>query len=440
MVIASGGWLFGNYFGLSHLSLLLSIILIGHIVLFFIIKYYSDFLERGILKEAKLTLLISMSMFFILKTAEIFIIPKHFWKLNLVFIVLSYVLALILTNSVLRYIVWHLRQGYQPGNEKYVYTLTNGQNLEKLRKMFKILDPSIKIVGNTILDEAEMSGDTFISEYKMIDYIKSHVVDSAYIYVENMADQQLNRYIEKFEQFGIDVNIVYPSTHLKAEGKKTYLIVDNYPIVNCSTTNHNPWAIIISKLIDIFTSLVGLLICAIVGAMIALCIKLEDNGPIFFIQNRVGRNGRIFKFYKFRSMSIDAERQKEALMSDNEIQGNMFKMAEDPRITKVGKFIRKTSLDELPQFFNILRGDMSLVGTRPPLINEYEKYTASQKRRLSFKLGLTGNWQVSGRNLIQDFDEVVKLDVDYIDKWSVWLDIKIILKTFSTVLLRKGAL
>ena len=150
-------------------------------------------------------------------------------------------------------------------------------------------------------------------------------------------------------------------------------------------------------------------------------------------------NGRIFKFYKFRSMYQDAEERKKELMAQNEMNGLMFKMENDPRVTRVGKFIRKTSLDELPQFWNVLRGEMSLVGTRPPTVEEYMQYTPYQKRRISFKPGITGLWQVSGRSDIKDFDEVVKLDLEYIDNWSIWLDIKLIIQTVLVVLRRKGA-
>ena len=173
----------------------------------------------------------------------------------------------------------------------------------------------------------------------------------------------------------------------------------------------------------------------IVGPM----IKLESPGPIFFAQKRVGRNGRIFKMYKFRSMYADAEERKKELMAQNEMNGLMFKMENDPRITKTGDFLRKTSLDEFPQFINILKGDMSLVGTRPPTLDEFAQYSPYHKKRLSFRPGLTGMWQVSGRSDITDFEEIVKLDVEYIDNWSFWLDIKILLKTFLEVFTQKGA-
>lgn len=152
--------------------------------------------------------------------------------------------------------------------------------------------------------------------------------------------------------------------------------------------------------------------------MWAPAIKLESPGPVFFGQTRIGKNGRRFTFYKFRSMYQDAEQRKKELMAQNEVKGLMFKMENDPRITRVGRFIRKTSIDELPQFWNVLKGDMSLVGTRPPTVDEFEQYEAKHKCRLSMTPGLTGMWQISGRSDIKDFDEVVRLDMEYIDNWN----------------------
>ena len=182
-------------------------------------------------------------------------------------------------------------------------------------------------------------------------------------------------------------------------------------------------------------------------------IYISSPGPIFFAQERIGRNGRKFKMYKFRSMYMDAEERKKELMAQNKISdGLMFKMDFDPRIignkilpdgtrkTGIGEFIRKTSLDEFPQFINILLGDMSLVGTRPPTVDEWELYEPHHRARMSFRPGLTGMWQVSGRSNITDFEEVVKLDTQYISEWSLRLDVKILWKTVWSVLKSDGAM
>lgn len=178
---------------------------------------------------------------------------------------------------------------------------------------------------------------------------------------------------------------------------------------------------------------------AVLTVFIAPAILIESPGPIFFSQIRVGKNGRRFRIYKFRSMYADAEERKAELLAFNEMSGYMFKMRNDPRVTKVGAFLRKTSLDEFPQFLNILKGDMSLVGTRPPTEEEFLQYEGRHKRRLALKSGLTGNWQVSGRSDITDFEEVVKLDLEYIDNWSLWMDFKILMKTVWIVIFKKGS-
>ena len=191
---------------------------------------------------------------------------------------------------------------------------------------------------------------------------------------------------------------------------------------------------------DIIGGVAGCILSAPIMLVTAIAIKLDSPGPVLFKQVRVGQNGRNFKIYKFRSMYIDAEARKKELMSQNEIEGGvMFKMKDDPRITRVGKVIRKLSIDELPQFFNVVQGTMSLVGTRPPTLDEVEKYKRNQWRRISIKPGITGMWQVSGRSRVQNFDDIVEMDVEYIDNWSLWLDVKIILKTVLVLLRHNDA-
>ena len=197
--------------------------------------------------------------------------------------------------------------------------------------------------------------------------------------------------------------------------------------------------LLIKRAADIAGGAAGLIITGILTIFIAPAIKLDSPGPVFFSQTRVGKNGRRFKIYKFRSMYTDAEERKKELAGLNEMNGLMFKMKKDPRITKVGAFLRKTSLDEFPQFLNVLKGDMSLVGTRPPTEDEFERYDEHYRRRLSMTPGLTGLWQVSGRSEIESFDDVVRMDLKYIDNWSLTLDFKILLQTVVVVLFGRGA-
>ena len=212
-----------------------------------------------------------------------------------------------------------------------------------------------------------------------------------------------------------------------------------YRVLTYGPRIFRPSELILKRVMDILGAAVGICLTVLIGLFVVPAIKLESPGPAVFKQTRIGKNGRKFSIYKFRSMYMDAEERKKELMKQNEMDGLMFKMKDDPRITKVGKFIRKTSIDELPQFFNVLRGDMSLVGTRPPTVDEFERYEEHHKRRLSLRPGITGMWQVSGRSDIQNFEDVVRLDLEYIDNWSVWLDIKILFQTVFVVLLHRGA-
>ena len=212
-----------------------------------------------------------------------------------------------------------------------------------------------------------------------------------------------------------------------------YQINNSYVI-----TEENKWYLISKRIIDILCSLGGLIILSPLLLIISILIKLESKGPIIFTQKRVGRNGDEFYMYKFRSMVINAEELKKRIEDKNEMTGPMFKIKNDPRVTGVGKFIRKTSIDELPQLVNILKGEMSVVGPRPSLSKEVEQFEPWMKIRHSVKPGLTCYWQVSGRNSIQ-FEEWMKLDVKYVMEKSLFLDIKLIFKTFFVLLGDKNA-
>ena len=190
--------------------------------------------------------------------------------------------------------------------------------------------------------------------------------------------------------------------------------------------------------IDVIVAGVGLILLSPIITIVACAIKLTSKGPIFFLQKRVGKNGELFNMYKFRSMVVNAEELKEKLKHKNEMSGPMFKMKDDPRVTKVGKFIRKSSLDELPQLWNVLKGDMSLVGPRPSLPKEVEQFDSWMFKRLTVRPGLTCYWQVSGRNNI-DFEDWMKLDVKYVEERNLWIDIKLIFKTVGVLFGDKNA-
>ena len=236
---------------------------------------------------------------------------------------------------------------------------------------------------------------------------------------------------------------------------QSYMIekIGGFTAVTTSINFVSPFKMFIKRLMDIVGGIIGSIFTIILTIVLAPFILIKSPGPLFFKQERIGQNGKHFKMLKFRSMRMDAEAMKKDLMAQNRVSdGMMFKLDWDPRIignrelpdgtrkTGIGEFIRKTSLDEFPQFFNVLKGDMSLVGTRPPTLDEWEKYKLHHRARLAVKPGITGMWQANGRSEITDFEEVVKLDTEYISNWSLGLDIKIIFKTFLSVISHKGAM
>lgn len=281
------------------------------------------------------------------------------------------------------------------------------------------------------------------TDVRFFDWIRSTPLDEVYINLPYEDNQSVNEIINELESMGIVVHINLPTFEsLMESGNYNHFVCDSYagyPIATISAVEHDNRQLIIKRFFDIIGALIGCILSTPIILITAIPLLIESPGPLFFKQKRVGRNGRLFDIYKLRSMYVDAEARKQELMAQNKMDGLMFKVDNDPRITKVGRVIRKLSIDELPQFFNVLKGDMSLVGTRPPTANEFEQYESHHKRRLSMRPGITGMWQVSGRSNIQDFEEIVKLDCQYIDEFSIWLDIKILLKTVLVVLKHEGA-
>ena len=297
--------------------------------------------------------------------------------------------------------------------------------------------------GFIVMDEdmvsQEIDGVKVVANaHTMMTYIKNEIVDEVYIDVNENIRKHLKPLVMNLEDMGITVHIRIEVLD-GFDGYSTSLgTIGNIPVVTFANREFDYKELVVKRLMDIVGSLVGMLIMFVAMIFVVPAIKLESKGPVFFKQKRVGKNGRYFYIYKFRSMYQDAEERKKELMSQNEMSGLMFKMKDDPRITKVGKFIRKTSIDELPQFINVFLGDMSLVGTRPPMVNEFMQYEGHHKRRLSMKPGITGMWQAYGRKTVSDFEDIVKMDLEYIDNWSIGLDIKILFKTIASVVTTGG--
>lgn len=341
------------------------------------------------------------------------------------------------------------------GVESYVAIVTTNFNAEAVINDLK-KDWSKRIVGLALLEVDEkaigdnVAGVPVVANYNnFMDWLRRNALDEVFVDIPMDSSESFLPYLEEMESMGLTVHFRLP-------------ILDRIEKTCCSDTNAarmgrslgrcaggNVITIgtsmlelrdqVLKRLLDVAGSLLGCVISLPIIAIVAIPLKLESPGPLIFKQKRVGLNGRIFYIHKLRSMYIDAEERKKELMAQNEMNGLMFKMQDDPRITKVGKFIRKTSIDELPQFFDVLVGNMSLVGTRPPTVDEYNQYDSHHKRRLSMKPGITGLWQVSGRSKIQNFEDVVSLDVQYIDHWSLWGDIKLLFKTVAVVFSGHGA-
>jgi exopolysaccharide biosynthesis polyprenyl glycosylphosphotransferase len=271
----------------------------------------------------------------------------------------------------------------------------------------------------------------------MGDILERHIVDEVVFAVPRERLEDVETALALCEEQGVGVKLLlnfFPSRVSRLEVGE----LEGIPLLHLTTAPTDEARLVAKRAFDLAVSLLVMLLGAPLFAAIALAVKLESPGPVLFRQRRVGLNGREFWLYKFRSMVHDAEARRPALEHRNEMAGPVFKLREDPRVTRVGRWLRKTSLDEVPQFWNVLRGEMSVVGPRPPLPSEVARYKRWQRRRLSVKPGITCLWQVQGRNEV-DFDRWMELDLRYIDTWSLWGDLKIVLQTIPAVLLGRGA-
>ena len=362
-------------------------------------------------------------------------------------------LLLPLAHGALKRLLLHFQRSW--GMESLVGIVTTADRADRLISEIG-KDWSRRIVGVTLLEATheivgtEIDGIAVKANFTdFMDWIRREALDEVYVDVPMDSGESFIPYLEEMESMGLTVHFRLPLLDRIEEAccdetsaarlSRTLGRCAGGNIVTMGTVELKLRDQIAKRCMDIAGGLVGCLLSIPIIAIVAIPLKIESPGPLFFKQKRVGRNGRYFYIHKLRSMYMDAEERKKELMAQNEMNGLMFKMEDDPRVTKVGKFIRKTSIDELPQFFDVLRGDMSLVGTRPPTVDEYKQYESHHKRRLSMKPGITGLWQVSGRSNIEDFEEVVKLDVTYIDNWSLWNDIKILFKTVYVVFAGRGA-
>ena len=349
---------------------------------------------------------------------------------------------LVIERFCIRGFSWYIREhGYNYRNILIVGT--DDTALDIARRIENYRHWGINVLG-FISDNAHEMSDT-IQGYRIIgklpeleQIITREVVDEVIFTIPARRLSEFEDVFLMLEDNGINARMVaniFPNVIAKLGLEE----LESIPLLTFTTTPTNMLALVTKRVFDILSAIVLMIGALPFMVLTAFLIKATSPGPVFFKQKRSGLHGRVFTLYKFRSMAADAEDRKKELAGRNEMGGPVFKIADDPRVTKIGRFIRKTSIDELPQLWNVLKGDMSIVGPRPPLPAEVEQYKRWQRRRLSMRPGLTCLWQISGRNKINDFDEWVKLDLQYIDTWSLGLDMKIFLKTIPVVVFRKGA-
>ena len=298
------------------------------------------------------------------------------------------------------------------------------------------------IGGFCVIDE-DLKGQT-IDKYPVVcnydeltDYLVGNWIDEIYIAANHR--KLSSEVLKNIKDLNIPVHVSLDDVSIYDDRVQIIDRLGTNKVITTMPREYPPFQLFLKRCMDIAGGLVGCFIALVIAIFIGPIIYMKSPGNIIYASNRVGANGKVFKFYKFRSMRLDADDLKEELQKQNRVKdGMMFKIKDDPRIIPgIGNFIRKTSLDEFPQFFNVLKGDMSLVGTRPPTMDEWNKYTPYHKSRLSFRPGITGMWQISGRSSITDFEEVVRLDNEYISEWDIWLDFKILYNTVMK-LFRRG--
>jgi len=296
-----------------------------------------------------------------------------------------------------------------------------------------------EVIGRVALRKEEGDTDDQLGNTENFPgLLRDYAVDEVIFAIDEDRSVDLSSYLAICKKMGVPARILPALWEPGSPGLSVEKCQD-VPFLTIQGDNFNATSLFYKRVLDLLGSLFGTLAFLLMYPFVGAAIKLDSPGPVLFKQERVGRHGREFLLYKFRSMYQDAEQRKQEFLERNEMQGAMFKLKDDPRITRVGKWLRITSLDEFPQFLNVLGGEMSLVGTRPPTPEEVEEYKPWHLRRISAKPGITGLWQVSGRNKITSFDNVVELDCKYLEHWRFADDLKILFKTILAVLLRRGA-
>lgn len=425
-------------------------------VVIFMNNTFKNVLKRGYYKEFRETLKHTF-MIFVLSSLYLFSTQRGLDYSRIV-LYITWGLYLLLSYAVR--ILWksYLMKRMDVTEKRSLLLVTSLNTVEETLENYKRNNfGRHSVCGICIVDREcvgeEIQGIPVVTTMEnAAQYVCREWVDEVFINIGSQIKLE-KTFIDQFTETGVTVHINLAK--VSREGGKRQFVekLGDYTVLTTSINYMTMRDAFTKRCLDIVGGFVGCLITILILIIIGPIIYLASPGPIIFKQTRVGQNGKRFQLYKLRSMYLDAEERKAALMEQNRVNdGLMFKLDFDPRIignrvlpsgerkTGIGEFIRKTSLDEFPQFFNVLKGDMSLVGTRPPTVDEWEKYELHHRARLATKPGITGMWQVSGRSNITDFEEVVKLDTQYINEWDFGLDIKILIKTVLQVLKQDGSM
>lgn len=423
---------FGNFKDMGdkeiHFQVCLVFLLFCTIYSFFI-DWNRNFLKRNVWKEAyaiiqynAIMILVTQTIMYFLKWADVFsrLVTVYFAVIN---IAVSFLIHILIKKAML------FHYSSEITKIKVLVITQRAMEKEVVERLTENLDVNFQIVEVVLVEEMEKN---FLEQATLM------ALDEVFIYAPDLPQKKAQTIINSFDEMGVNSHYCVELPGTQSERSKIESF-GNFSVITYTRFQSSYKRLLIKRVMDIAGGIIGMLITLIFFPFVALAIKIDSPGPVLFSQVRIGRNGRRFHIYKFRSMYLDAEERKKELEKENEIQGLMFKMENDPRITRVGRFIRKTSIDELPQFYNVIKGDMSLVGTRPPTADEFEKYNQYYRRRISMTPGLTGMWQVNGRSDVENFDDVVKYDLEYIDNWSLTLDMKILLRTIWVVIAGRGS-
>ena len=409
--------------------------------------YYRDFVVT--VKHSVMVGALAVLYLFMLQQGQ------KFSRLALILIIVIYLLLTYLVRELWKKF---LRKKMEDGGERKLLIITSEDAAEQVVVNMKENNYARYTLAGVAVIDADWTGKkvhgvpVVANEETAAMYVCQEWIDEVLIVISEVLPYP-SELIEQLTETGVTIHLNLAKI-TNVPGKKQFVEkVGNYTVLTTSINYASSKQLMLKRLMDIAGGLVGCILTGIICVFVGPAIYIASPGPIFFAQERVGKNGKKFKMYKFRSMYMDAEERKAELMKDNKLgDGKMFKLDFDPRVignkilpdgthkTGIGDFIRRTSLDEFPQFFNVLKGDMSIIGTRPPLISETSLYELHHRARLAIKPGITGMWQVSGRSDITDFEEVVRLDKEYIENWNIGMDIKILFKTVLVVFRKDGSM